>query len=417
MPSSKLEIYSFLFVDVARYSKLADREQLTTVNNLQETVENSYLGSSLKDPEKGSLIATGDGLIAAFKDDAVGREPKQVLMLAEQLIREMAPHALRIGLHRGEAESYGDFNARNFYRESQTKNNLAGAGINLTQRVMSLADPGDILASGAFYDHFASKHPGEVDKAFARLGVVRVKHGTEVTIYRRHPAGQQSSIPKKIRVYLTAQNTILELIRRIHQTFEGTVKAEIRPFLKSRVALLPFDHHDKSLYVTEFRFGAGFSEPQTDLRFSLEEGPGRAFKNAIDGGQPTVQYHELPPPPPPDARTKQYLEEFEKATGISAEKVARFQRLSRCYLYYPLFYRSEEMTEPYAVLSIDTMHPVFDRQTIRHHIMTREKQRSKRSADQRIDEAVGRQLDRVIHRVKDRARQIGDAWAVLSQYW
>ena len=159
---------TLLFADVARYTLLPDPAQKRIIQTLHQTIQRGSPGSDLTDPRNGFFVATGDGMLLAFRDNSVS--PSQIVEFAS-LLQKQLDSGLRIGLSRGECETYADFNSAHFYRKKGTHNNIAGTAVNMTQRVMSLGDPGDVQPLDAAA-HMASEpkllHLGyEVDSRVA----------------------------------------------------------------------------------------------------------------------------------------------------------------------------------------------------------------------------------------------------------
>jgi serine/threonine-protein kinase len=165
----KFDIGHVLFIDIVGYSKLLIGEQSDLLGQLKEVVAAS--GQFRRAEEKKNLVTlpTGDGMALVFRDNA--EAPAQcALEIAEAL--KSHPHLqLRMGVHSGPVNVVTDVNNRA---------NIAGAGINLAQRVMDCGDAGHILLS---------KHAAEDLEAYARwrpylhdLGECEIKHGARISL-------------------------------------------------------------------------------------------------------------------------------------------------------------------------------------------------------------------------------------------
>jgi hypothetical protein len=403
--------YVFLFADIVRYSELTNVEQLEVVQKLQLVSENTFPGSDLKEASKGIFIPTGDGLIAAFSEEIVAQNPHHVVEFASELERRLSPHRLRIGLHFGVAEQYCDFNARNFYEKKETLNNLAGADINLAQRVMSLGDAGNVLATKAFFDHYEHQrgHQAAIDN-FHRLGVVKVKHGKELEVFAQISSQDPVPIPKRIKDYLTAQRALFSSLEQIHEEVKNASKAGKTSRIKTRVSLLLYDQLKKDLYVSPFRYGSGIDPANptaSRVRFALNEGPGKAFATN------DIYHYELPPPPPATP-PEIYVREFEKKSGIPREKILQFHRLGHFYLYFPL-HHGFDTHAPYGVLSIDTMMPLWPRIDLEERLHS-QRHLKRREISNAVDKEVKGQVKKLTARLKALFRHLGDAWTIINQY-
>jgi TolB-like protein/Tfp pilus assembly protein PilF len=163
----KLEIGHVLFMDIVGYSKLlineqrARRETLTQIVRGTETFrEADATGTLIKSP-------TGDGMALVFRGS-----PEDPVECALEISRALKSHPeipLRMGIHSGPVSAVVDVN---------DTTSVAGAGINMGQRVMDCGDAGHILIS---------KHVAEDLEQYAHwqphlhdLGECEVKHGVRV---------------------------------------------------------------------------------------------------------------------------------------------------------------------------------------------------------------------------------------------
>jgi class 3 adenylate cyclase len=388
-PVNSLPLYVLLFADIARYSTLGDPEQKGVVERLQAAVADTYPGRELSRIESGVFIATGDGMVIAFKDEGIIRQPEQVVTFATELQRRLMPAKLRIGLHVGTANPYRDLNAKNFFKEPTASNNLAGAAINIAQRVMSLGDPGDVLATEEFRDYYASQR-GDADakRTLHELGTVRVKHGVEVYIFKHHFGAGQVVVPRRIKDYLEAQNAVFRVLDSMRLLVRGAAEPSQRTSLRTRVALLLYDELEDELYVSGFRVGDQVdpTAPPSNVRFERREGPGRALRDR--------KVYYVRALPDPEANRDEYCRELEKQTGIRRHKADQFRRASRSYIYYPVSYGLGN--EPFGVVSIDMMCPLWRR--------VKRREENKR-------------LDGINRAIREDAVKLGYVWTIINQYY
>lgn len=132
----KFEIAHVLFVDLVAYSKLLLTEQSAALKELNEVVKS---GARFRDAESaGSLLQlpTGDGMALIFRDSP--EAPAECAMEIAQALRAYPNLKVRMGLHSGPVKYLEDVTGRS---------NIAGAGVNLAQRVMDCGDAGHILLS------------------------------------------------------------------------------------------------------------------------------------------------------------------------------------------------------------------------------------------------------------------------------
>ena len=168
-PDPKLELGHVLFIDIVGYSKLLIADQSEYLRILNEAVRGSeeYREAEARD---GLLsLPTGDGMAIVFRSS-----PDQPACCAIQVSEALKAHPavrVRMGIHSGPVSRIADVNGRM---------NIAGAGINMAQRVMDCGDAGHILVS----KHVAEdlEHYREWQPRLHELGQCEVKHGVKVSI-------------------------------------------------------------------------------------------------------------------------------------------------------------------------------------------------------------------------------------------
>src|SRR6184192_4113702 len=165
----QLEIAHVLFIDIVGYSKLSINDQHAAVEELNQLVRVSDQLQRAEAAGRLLKIATGDGMALVFYTS-----PEAPAHCAVEISRALKGHPrlqLRMGIHSGPVSGVVDVNNRP---------NLAGAGINIAQRVMNCGDAGHILVS---------KHVAEDLEEYEKwrsllhdLGTCEVKHGMQVAI-------------------------------------------------------------------------------------------------------------------------------------------------------------------------------------------------------------------------------------------
>src|ERR1700719_2386707 len=165
----QLEIAHVLFIDIVGYSKLSINEQRAAVDELNEVVRAS--GQFQRAEAAGRLIKipTGDGMALVFYTSP--EAPAQCAIEISRARKEHPRLQIRMGVHSGPVSGVIDVNARA---------NLAGAGLNIAQRVMGCGDAGHILLS---------KHVAEDLEEYEQwrpllhdLGWCEVKHGVRIGV-------------------------------------------------------------------------------------------------------------------------------------------------------------------------------------------------------------------------------------------
>src|SRR5436189_1563296 len=165
----QLEIAHVLFIDIVGYSKLSINDQHAAVEELNRIVRVSEQFQRAEAADRLIRIPTGDGMVLVFYTNP--EVPAQCAVEISSALKEHPRLQLRMGIHSGPVSGVVDVNERT---------NVAGAGINLAQRVMDCGDAGHILLS---------KHVAEDLEEYEQwrpllhdLGTFEVKHGVRVSV-------------------------------------------------------------------------------------------------------------------------------------------------------------------------------------------------------------------------------------------
>src|SRR5207302_2150004 len=132
----KFEIGHVLFIDIVGYSKLLINEQSEQIQKLKQIVRGTEQ-FRLTDAEGKLLrLPTGDGGALVFRTS-----PEAPVLCALEIAKALKDHPelrVRMGIHSGPVNEVVDLNGQA---------NIAGAGVNIAQRVMDCGDAGHILLS------------------------------------------------------------------------------------------------------------------------------------------------------------------------------------------------------------------------------------------------------------------------------
>ena len=165
----QLEIAHVLFIDIVAYSKLSVNEQHAAVEELNQIVRASEEFQRAEAASRLLKIPTGDGMALVFYTSP--EAPAQCAVEISRALKEHPHLQLRMGIHSGPVSGVIDVNGHA---------NLAGAGLNMAQRVMDCGDAGHILLS---------KHVAEDLEEYELwrpllhdLGTCEVKHGVRVSV-------------------------------------------------------------------------------------------------------------------------------------------------------------------------------------------------------------------------------------------
>ena len=143
----KFEIGHVLFIDIVGYSTLLINEQTRLFRELNEVVQQS---AQFRRADAGGHLVrlpTGDGMALVFRDSA--ESPVECALEVSRTLHNRIP--VRMGIHSGPVNEVLDVNNRP---------NLAGAGINIAQRVMDCGDAGHILLSKRVAEDLEQSHGG-----------------------------------------------------------------------------------------------------------------------------------------------------------------------------------------------------------------------------------------------------------------
>jgi len=170
-----LEIAHVLFMDVVGYSKLLVNEQREVLQKLNEVVRGAPQFGKSSGAGKLICIPTGDGMALVFFQSP--EEPVHCAMEIGKALKNYPQLRLRMGVHSGPVDQVKDVNDRV---------NVAGAGINVAQRVMDCGDAGHILVSKRVAEDLAQDRLWQPH--LHELGEIEVKHGEKLGIVNLHTA-------------------------------------------------------------------------------------------------------------------------------------------------------------------------------------------------------------------------------------
>src|SRR5437879_332393 len=165
----KFEIGHVLFIDIVGYSKLLINEQSEQIQKLREIVRGTEQFRIAEAEGKLLRLPTGDGGALVFRNS-----PETPVLCALEISKELKKHPelrVRMGIHSGPVNEVTDINEQA---------NIAGAGINIAQRVMDCGDAGHILLSKHVADDL--EHYLQWRSHLHDLGECEVKHGVRVSV-------------------------------------------------------------------------------------------------------------------------------------------------------------------------------------------------------------------------------------------
>jgi class 3 adenylate cyclase len=198
-------ICSVVFIDLVGYSKKPVTEQIRLKTSLT-----SNLSEAIKDiPVNDRIILdTGDGAAISFLGDPedalfVTLSLREAMMregMTSTIVESSGDDSVRMGINLGPVKLVKDINGHP---------NIIGDGINVAQRIMSFARPGQIVVSRSYYD-VVSNLASEYAKLFHYEGSRTDKHVREHEIYvvgHHEGALQKAKDGMKDRATSTSPNT------------------------------------------------------------------------------------------------------------------------------------------------------------------------------------------------------------------
>ena len=183
-------IGSVLFIDIVGYSRRTVPDQLA-----MKELFNSLLSDAIQNvaPSDRIMVDTGDGAGIAFLGD-----PEDALFAALSL-RDAIDHGraatvgetgfVRMGINLGPLKIVRDINGHT---------NMIGDGVNDAQRVMSFAEPGQVMVSHSYLD-IISRFSRDYDQLFIYEGTRQDKHVREHEVYRFGPVSDNNGVAERLR--------------------------------------------------------------------------------------------------------------------------------------------------------------------------------------------------------------------------
>lgn len=189
---NKTSICSVVFLDIIDYSKMSVSDQIESKERF-----NALINEAIKDVAQNDriIIDTGDGAAISLLG-----APEEALFISLTIRDGILKHNqqsetrfyVRIGINLGPVRVVTDINGQP---------NVIGDGINVAQRVMSFADPNQILVSRSYYE-ITSRLTKEITGMFAYSGVKHDKHVREHEVYAIRATSEEVPITTELPEYL-----------------------------------------------------------------------------------------------------------------------------------------------------------------------------------------------------------------------
>jgi len=177
----RLEIGHVLFIDIVGYSTLLINEQSDLLAELNDVVRGTEHFRSAEAEGKLVRLPMGDGMALVFHNSP--EEPARCALEISQSLKNYPNLRVRMGIHSGPVNEVADVNERA---------NIAGAGINIAQRVMDCGGAGHILLSKRVAE--ADGIQDDILTNLSKIGDLKVISRMSVMSYRGGliPAGSRS---------------------------------------------------------------------------------------------------------------------------------------------------------------------------------------------------------------------------------
>jgi TolB-like protein/class 3 adenylate cyclase/Tfp pilus assembly protein PilF len=182
----RLEIGHVLFIDIVGYSRLLISEQSELLGVLNDAVREAGEFRSAEADGRLVRLPTGDGMALVFRGSP--EQPVRCALEISQALKDHPKLRVRMGIHSGPVNEVADVNERA---------NIAGAGINIAQRVMDCGDAGHILLS----KHVAEdlQHYPEWSPYLHDVGQCEVKHGETISIVNLYTTELGNPSPPRLK--------------------------------------------------------------------------------------------------------------------------------------------------------------------------------------------------------------------------
>jgi class 3 adenylate cyclase len=199
---NKTIMCSVLFLDIAGYSKMPVSGQIALRNSF-----NTLLAEAIREVPAGDriILDTGDGAAVSFIGD-VEDALNTALRLRESLLGEGEHLPVRMGINLGPVRLVMDINGQP---------NIVGDGINVAQRVMGFADPGQILVSRSYYDA-VSRLSHDYADMFHYQGSHTDKHVREHEIFAIGDPGDLAKAREGTATSRTARRVLMQRRRMLY---------------------------------------------------------------------------------------------------------------------------------------------------------------------------------------------------------
>jgi TolB-like protein len=236
----KFEIGHVLFIDIVGYSKLLINEQSDQLQTLKQIVRGTEQFRLAEAEGKLLRLPTGDGGALVFRNT-----PEAPVLCALEISKELKRHPelrVRMGIHSGPVNEISDLNEQA---------NIAGAGINIAQRVMDCGDAGHILLSKRVADDLEQYPRWRAD--LHDLGECEVKHGVRIGLANLYDSELgNGQLPRKLEAITRHRTRVRWAAVAIGLLVVAALAAALLSFLRKGPARSLATAVEKSIAVLPF---------------------------------------------------------------------------------------------------------------------------------------------------------------------
>ena len=228
---NKTSICSIVFLDIVEYSSKSGAEQIAEKALFNGLVAESLKGIALSDR---IILDTGDGAAISL----VG-EPEEALFVSisirDGIINNnqtsKSPIFVRIGINLGPVRVVKDINGQL---------NILGDGINVAQRIMTFAEPNQIMVSRSYFE-VTSRLTKEFTSMFTYFGFKQDKHVREHEVYLINASAivPNLEVSSNVQAAPTNQEAKSELVSKQEKTLMSAKAAIFANAARSNLKALP----------------------------------------------------------------------------------------------------------------------------------------------------------------------------------
>ncbi|MBI5624481.1 MAG: hypothetical protein HY924_11945 [Elusimicrobia bacterium] len=205
----------YVFLDIVEYSKNRSVEAQTDIIRELNTLVSRSVRQAHRTSRGVTYLPTGDGICIAIMDSP--RSFDVHLQIALSILNRIHRY------NRAQRDPSRKFNVRiginentdNLISDINKRRNISGAGITIAQRVMGLADAGNILVGRSVYERLSQRE--KYLRSFRRFRT-HIKHGLSIEAYQfinRHLNFLNCELPTVFRAKFRQASALTEEVAHL----------------------------------------------------------------------------------------------------------------------------------------------------------------------------------------------------------